>query len=59
LRNSAYCAANYQEAIKLCDKAIKIKPDYANAYNNRGNAYAALGDHKNAIDSYDRAINTI
>jgi tetratricopeptide (TPR) repeat protein len=35
--------------------AIKLKPDYANAYNNRGYAKSNLGDEKGAIDDYNLA----
>ena len=38
------------------DKAIALKPDYANAYNNRGNALNALKRHDEAIASFDKAI---
>ncbi|MGV2433944.1 MAG UNVERIFIED_CONTAM: tetratricopeptide repeat protein [Anaerolineae bacterium] len=32
----------YQRAIEDYDRAIQLKPDYADAYNNRGNAYRRL-----------------
>ena len=34
----------------------KSIPKYADAYNNRGVAYAKLGDYRQAISDYDRAI---
>ena len=37
-------------------EAIHRKPDYAAAYNNRGNAYAAQGKHKEAIEDFNKAI---
>jgi tetratricopeptide (TPR) repeat protein len=37
-------------------EAIRLKPDYANAYNNRGNARAAKGDHDGALKDYAEAI---
>jgi WD40 repeat protein len=40
----------------LRERAIQIYPQYANAYQNRGNAKSALGDKKGAIADYDRAI---
>lgn len=37
------------------NQAIKIKSDYANAYNNRGNAKKNLGDKQGAINDYNQA----
>ena len=38
------------------DKAIALKPDYAEAYYNRGNALTGLKRPKDALASYDKAI---
>ena len=38
------------------DKAIRLKPDYAEAFTNRGAAKAALGQRSAAIADYDEAI---
>ena len=47
----------YREAIENYDKAIKIDPNDANAYNNRGIAKVLLGgNNKGAIKDYDKAI---
>ena len=46
----------YEEAIKDCDKAIEINPNYAKAYNNRGFAKADLQQYEEAIKDYDKAI---
>ena len=43
-------------AIKDCDKAIQLKPDYAEPYSNRGSAYRNKGEIDRAIEDYDRAI---
>jgi protein O-GlcNAc transferase len=43
-------------ALELIDKAIKIKLDYAEAWNNRGYAFNDLKRHEKALASYDRAI---
>jgi tetratricopeptide (TPR) repeat protein len=43
-------------AIDSYKQAIKIKPDYADAYNNMGNALKNKGDLDAAIDSYRQAI---
>jgi Tfp pilus assembly protein PilF len=45
-----------EEAIKSYDKAIEIKPDYHEAWYNRGNALDDLGQSEEAIKSYDKAI---
>ena len=45
-----------QKAIEYLDEAIKIKPDLAKAYNNRGNVYHDLGDYQRAIEEYNEAI---
>ena len=47
---------NYKQAIEDYDKAIKIKPGYAQAYINRGNAYISLGNYTQAIKDLNRAI---
>ena len=46
----------YHEAISDYDKAIRIEPDNANAYNNRGIAKANLKEYFAAIADYDTAI---
>ncbi len=47
---------NHEEAIASYDKAIEFKPDYHEAWSNRGNSLAALGRREEAIASYDKAI---
>ena len=46
----------HDEALASYDKAIALKPDYAEAYNNRGNALSELKRHEEALASYDKAI---
>ncbi len=43
-------------AIEKLNQVIELKPDFAEAWNRRGNAYAALGDEDRALADYDRAI---
>jgi tetratricopeptide (TPR) repeat protein len=38
------------------EQAIKIKPDYHDAWSNRGNALRKLERYEEAIASYDQAI---
>ncbi len=45
-----------KKAIGYLNKAIKLQPDYAQAYYNRGNAYYGLGLYERAIKDYDEAI---
>jgi len=46
----------FEEAIASYDKALKIKPDYHEAWYNRGNSLANLGRKVEAIASFDKAI---
>ena len=45
-----------EEAIARYDEAIRLDPQDAAAYINRGNANDYLGQHQRAIDDYDEAI---
>ncbi len=54
--NSAYDVQNYDRAIDKYDEAIRLKPDYADAYNNRGLAYQARGNTDQAIADFGEAI---
>jgi tetratricopeptide (TPR) repeat protein len=47
---------DYEEAIKDFTEAIKIKPGYATAYFNRGNAWMGLGEYRNALKDFKKAI---
>ena len=49
-------AGQYQRAIQDYDKAIRLNPKYADAYNNRGAAYSGLGQYQRAMQDYDKAI---
>lgn len=44
------------QAIRHYDIAIKLQPNFADAYNNKGNILTKLGKYKEAIDSYNLAI---
>jgi Flp pilus assembly protein TadD len=46
----------FDAAINSYKKALKIKPDFADAYNNMGNALNEKGDLEAAIDSYKQAL---
>lgn len=45
-----------EKAIEYLNSAIKLKPDLAEAYNNRGNAYCNLSQQQRAIEDYNEAI---
>ena len=44
------------KAIEYLNNAIKLQPDYAQAYYNRGNAYYGLGLYQRAIKDYNETI---
>ncbi len=46
----------YKEAIAEFDKALQINPNLAEAYNDRGNVYADMGNLDQAISDYSNAI---
>ena len=46
----------HEKAIKHYTKAIKSKPDFTAAYNNRGNVYSRIGKFQNAIEDFPEAI---
>ena len=46
----------YEQAIASWDRALEIKPDDHQAWNNRGNALGNLGRYEQAIASYDQAL---
>jgi tetratricopeptide (TPR) repeat protein len=56
-RGNAYISKNEMDrAVADYDQAIKIKPDFAPAYQNRGAVYLTKSDTTRAISDYDRAI---
>lgn len=47
---------NPHQAIQYLNSAIQLKPDFAEAYNNRGGAYLYLDQPERAIEDYSEAI---
>ena len=45
----------YDNAIKHYGRAIELKPDFAEAYSNRGIVHAKKGDHDQAIRDFNQA----
>ena len=51
-----YLLENPEDRISAYDRAITLKRDFVEAYNNRGNAKVEQGRYKEAIVDYDEAI---
>ena len=54
--NGLYNHRHYDQAIEGYTRALKLKPDYAIALNNRGNAYRQKKAYGLALKDLDRAI---
>jgi tetratricopeptide (TPR) repeat protein len=48
--------ARYEEAIASFDKALAIKDDFIEAWNNQGTALGNLGRHEEALARFDKAL---
>lgn len=58
IRAGAYAYKGmFNEAIKDCDDAIKLNPDLALSYNNKGFAFEMMGKKKEALLNYEFACN--
>lgn len=51
-----YNAGNYQSCIDAAEKALKLKPDYAEAYNNIGSAYNAMNKFEEGAIACEAAL---
>jgi hypothetical protein len=51
-----YTDGRIEEAIDHYNKAIRLTPNYAGVYNNRGAAYVKLAQYQLAIENYNQAI---
>jgi len=51
-----YDAGKYEEAIASFDKALEIKPKFADVWNSKGDALRGLKKYEEAVTSYDKAI---
>lgn len=54
--NQQFEAGNYQGAIDCWDRALSIKPDFYEAWTNRGLAMSNLRRYEEAVACYDRAL---
>jgi tetratricopeptide (TPR) repeat protein len=49
-------ADNHKKAIKYFEKAVKIDPEFAFAWDNMGLAYRKLGDYDKALEFYKKSL---
>ncbi|KKU63829.1 MAG: Tetratricopeptide [Candidatus Amesbacteria bacterium GW2011_GWC1_47_15] len=54
-----YAQKNYDEAIRLFQHAVDLKPNHANAYYNLSAAYREKGDFKNALVNMQSVVGLI
>jgi tetratricopeptide (TPR) repeat protein len=47
---------HFEEALDCFESAIRLQPDYAEAYSSRGYALSRIGKHEEALRSCERAI---
>jgi tetratricopeptide (TPR) repeat protein len=47
---------DYDRAIADSTQALRLDPNFANAYSNRGNAYLRKRDYDRAIADYEAAL---
>lgn len=53
---SFYRAGNYEKCVEACNEALKLKPDYAEAFNNICSAYNMLGRYDEAETACKKAL---
>ena len=46
----------YINALNYLNKSIELKPNFAEAYNNKGITLAEIGEYSEALENYDKAI---
>jgi tetratricopeptide (TPR) repeat protein len=56
LGNAEYRASNYDDAMESYNKAIELKPDFADAWLNRGILHTKLNQHQKAITDFSKTI---
>ncbi len=54
-----YQLSQFDAAQTQFAEAIRLKPDFANAYYNLGHAYEAKGDNENALTAYQSALSLL
>lgn len=53
---NAYTASDFNGCILMAEKALKIKPDYAEAYNNICCAYNQMGEFEKSLEAADKGL---
>jgi tetratricopeptide (TPR) repeat protein len=56
LSAACYCKGMFDDTIAYSKKALSLKPDYADAYINMGNAYLMKDDKAKAASAWRRAV---
>ena len=51
-----FSGSNYDKALTLTDEALKIEPDYVDAFISRGNIFLKKGNGTEAIKNFQKAI---
>jgi tetratricopeptide (TPR) repeat protein len=51
-----YFKERYEDALRFCDKSLKLNSQNAFTWNTKGNALYKMGKYDEAIECYDRAI---
>ncbi|HEY9634318.1 MAG TPA: tetratricopeptide repeat protein [Coleofasciculaceae cyanobacterium] len=46
----------YQDALDSYNRAVELRPEYAEAWNGKGNSLLELKHYKDALNAYDKAI---
>ena len=54
--NNFYFRKDYKNAISAYSRALQINPNFAEAYNNRGNAYVQLKNYQQAMQDLQNAV---
>ena len=54
--NTFYELQRYQDALSNYQKAIELKPEYAQAWNGQARAFYELKNYQEALSAYDKAI---
>lgn len=49
-------AKRYEEALQAYDHALRLDPNYANAYYNKGNVLLGLQQYEEALQAYDHVL---
>ncbi|MFN6530202.1 tetratricopeptide repeat protein [Nostoc sp. ChiSLP03a] len=54
--NTFFDLQRYQDALEVYEKAVNLRPDYAQAWNGQGKTLNKLRKYKDALVAYDKAI---